>query len=200
MADTNAALVLPSEATETPLSDIHDIRTLVEVPSPWTWLWWTIGLLALASILFLAFRYWQKHRQKVIDTPKVPTEPPHERARRLLEAALEPLGHPDRFCVLVSGAIRTYLEARFDLHAPERTTEEFLAELQDSHHLNIDQKHSLASFLTECDMVKFAKSEPEAYELKRLHEAALQLVSETEPGLLDATETQPSSSELSPQS
>lgn len=200
MADTNSALVLPSEAAETPLSDIHDIRTLVEVPSPWTWLWWTIGLLAMAAVLVMAFRYWQKHRKKAIETPTVPTEPPHERARRQLEAALEHLGHPDQFCVLVSAAIRTYLEARFDLHAPDRTTEEFLDELQGSHYLNVDQKHSLASFLMECDMVKFAKSEPEAYELKRLHEAALQLVSETEPGLLETTETKPSPSESSPQS
>ena len=85
----------------------------------------------------------------------------------------------------MSSAIRSYLEERFDLRAPERTTEEFLDELQGSHHLNEEQKQSLANFLTECDMVKFAKSEPEAFELKRLYESALQLVRETEPNLLE---------------
>ena len=187
MEATNSALVLPSENTEPALSDIHDIRSLVEVPSSWAWLWWVAAVAVTLGLLFLAWHYWKKHRKKKAEEPVVPTEPAHERARRELEAALEYLHAPERFCVLVSQTIRVYLEGRFDLHAPERTTEEFLDEVQGSAHLNEAQKQSLAEFLTVCDMVKFAKSEPEAYELKQLHEAALQLVRETEPNLLEST-------------
>ncbi len=187
MEATNSALILPSESTEETLSDIHDIRSLVEVPSSWAWLGWLLLILAGIALLYWGFLYWRKKQQKKEEEPTAPAEPPHERARRQLEAALEHLHDPDRFCVLVSDATRTYLEERFDYRAPERTTEEFLDELQGTSHLNEEQKQSLAGFLTECDMVKFAKSEPEAYELKRLYESALQLVQETEPALLEST-------------
>lgn len=196
MEATNSALVLPSENTEPALSDIHDIRSLVEVPSSWDWLWWLATIVIIVVLLYLAWHFWKKHRKKKAEEPTAPKEPAHERARRELEAALEYLHHPEQFCVLVSHTIRVYLESRFDLHAPERTTEEFLDELHESSHLNEAQKQSLAEFLTVCDMVKFAKSEPEAFELKQLHEAALQLVRETEPNLLDSTPEPASGNQL----
>ncbi len=187
MEATNSALILPSDAPAESLSDIHDIRSLVEVPSSWAWLGWLLIIIAGLALLYWAFHYWRKKQQQKDEEPTTPAEPAHERARRQLEAALEYLHDPDRFCVLVSDATRSYLEQRFDYHAPDRTTEEFLDELRDSTHLLDEQKESLAAFLTECDMVKFAKSEPEAYELKRLYESALKLVQETEPDLLDAS-------------
>ena len=65
--------------------------------------------------------------------------------------------------------------------APERTTEEFLYELQATTLLTPEQKSSLGDFLTNCDLVKFAKYEPGEPELRDLHGSALRLVSETEP-------------------
>ncbi len=185
MEATNSALVLPSTEAPTELSDIHDIRTLVEVPSSWDWLWWVLVALLTAALAYWAYTYWKKRRKTTAEAPAKPREPAHERARRRLEAALQHLHDPDQFCVLVSDAARDYLEDRFDLHAPDRTTEEFLEEVRESDILTPDQKQSLAGFLNECDMVKFAKSEPEAYELQRLQEAALQLVAETEPTFLE---------------
>ena len=79
--------------------------------------------------------------------------------------------------------VRVYLEGRFNLHAPDRTTEEFLFELQSSNRLVNDHKELLREFLGECDMVKFAKAEPPETELRRLHEAASRLVGETQPRL-----------------
>lgn len=180
---SDSALIIPSEKPESPLSDIHDIRPLVEVSSIWNWLGWLLLLIFLVTLIYLAFLYWKKKHKS--PSPQKRAEPPHERARRSLEEALEYLHHPEHFCVLVSAAIRIYLEARFDLHAPERTTEEFLEEIKDSSALMIEQKDALAIFLTECDLVKFARSEPEAYELKRLYESALKLVKETEPSLME---------------
>ena len=192
MEATNSALVLPSEASEESLSDIHDIRSLVEAPSSWSWIWWVIGGLLLLALAYWAYLYWRKHRKPETQEPSQPTEPAHERARRQLERALEHLHDPDQFCVMVSDAIRVYLEQRYDLHAPDRTTEEFLEELPQRDCLSAQQQQSLAHFLSECDLVKFARSEPEAYELKRLYESALQLVRETEPSLLAGEATDPS--------
>ncbi len=189
MEATNSALILPSDLPASEISDIHDIGSLIEIPSSWTWLWWLLLTILIVAALYWAYVYWKKRNAKKEKTPTTPKEPAHERARRQLETALQFLHDPDRFCVIVSDAIRTYLEERFDFRAPDRTTEEFLDELQESQHLQEAQKQSLANFLMECDMVKFAKSEPEAFELKRLHESALQLVSETEPHLLEQIET-----------
>lgn len=186
MESTNPALVLSAPENRNTLSDIHDIRPLVEAPSSWAWLWWCLLAAALLSLFYWGFLYWKKQPKQHPKQPTVPLDPPHERARRLLENALAHLHNPERFCVMVSDAIRHYLEEQFRFNAPERTTEEFLEELQESRHLSKDQKHLLADFLAECDLVKFAKSEPEAYELKKLHAAALRLVRETEPALMES--------------
>ena len=106
--------------------------------------------------------------------------PPHVRARQRLQVALHHISDPRLFCFEVSETLRVYLEERFKLRAPERTTEEFLVELQSSSALNTDQKESLGSFLESCDLVKFARFEPNESALRELHESALRLVDETQ--------------------
>jgi len=87
------------------------------------------------------------------------------------------------FCIVVSDTLRWYLEERFNFHAPERTTEEFLHELRGTTLLTPDQKENLEDFLNRCDLVKFAKYEPREPELRDLHASAVRLVEETEPVL-----------------
>ena len=157
---------------------LRDIKPPVEIPSGWAWVAWVLGALALAGLLFWAWRYWQKRRA---EAPPVPVIPAHVRARQKLQEALALIGQPKEFCVLVSDTIRWYLEERFDFRAPERTTEEFLYELQSTNLLTPDQKSSLGEFLNRCDLVKFAKYEPGEPELRDLHASALRLVEETEP-------------------
>ena len=113
--------------------------------------------------------------------PPKPVIPAHLRARRALEEALALIGQPREFCIVVSDTIRWYLEERFRFRAPERTTEEFLHELQATSLLTTAQKQSLGEFLTRCDLVKFARYEPGEPELRDLHRSAMRLVEETEP-------------------
>jgi hypothetical protein len=159
-------------------NDIRDIKPPVEISSPWEWLWWTLGVLALAAIAFAAWRYWRRQQMRA---PLVIVIPAHERARRKLETALDLFDQPKPFCIIVSDAARLYLEERFGLRAPERTTDEFLADLGRSDALTGGQKESLKEFLSACDMVKFAKYEPQRPELEALYNSALRLIEETEP-------------------
>jgi hypothetical protein len=53
------------------------------------------------------------------------------------------------------------------LRAPERTTEEFLAELQTTDILAPTEKQTLEEFLTHCDLVKFAKYDPTKDQIQR---------------------------------
>jgi hypothetical protein len=105
--------------------------------------------------------------------------PPHQRAKHRLADALALLAQPKPFCIAVSDALRVYLEERFEFRAPDRTTEEFLLDLQATDLLNAAQKEFLTDFLTRCDLVKFARHEPSEAELRSLHSSAVSLVEET---------------------
>jgi hypothetical protein len=174
VASTNAVLNLAGAGT----NELRDIKPPVEIPSGWTWVWWGLGVLALAALSFWAWRYWQRRQAQQLVIPVVP---PHVLAKQKLLEALSRIGQPKEFCILVSDTVRWYLEQRFDFRAPERTTEEFLYELQATDLLTPDQKQSLGEFLNRCDLVKFARYEPGEPELRELHSAAVRLVEETEP-------------------
>ncbi len=165
-------------ATASPTNGLRDIKPPVVIPSVWLWVTWIVAALVLAAVLYWVWRYWRKKQAEV---PPVPVIPPHVRAKQKLQEALALIGQPREFCILVSDTLRWYLEERFDFHAPERTTEEFLYELQGTNRLTPDQKAGLGEFLQRCDLVKFAKYEPGEPELRDLHGAALRLVEETEP-------------------
>jgi hypothetical protein len=185
--NTNSALIVPAPSpadTNTASLTFHEpLKPLIAIPNFWLWVIWSAVILVLCVVAWLAWRYW---RRKVAAVLAVPPIPPHVRARRALEAALALLSDPKAFSIAVSGAVREYLEQRFDFHAPERTTEEFLYELQGTNLLTTEQKLSLGEFLANCDLIKFAKYEPTETELRALHAAALRLVNETEPRLVPA--------------
>jgi hypothetical protein len=164
-------------ATLTPANDLRPIKPPVRLPGEWAWLWWTLAAVALVAIVAT---WWLRRRRKPAAAASVPVIPPHVRARQRLAEALRFISEPDRFCTAVSHTLRVYLEERFHLHAPERTTEEFLIELQASPALNEAQKKSLQQFLQSCDLVKFARFEPTETVLRELHESALRLVDETQ--------------------
>lgn len=157
---------------------LRDIKPPVEIPSGWAWVWWVLLVLVVAALAFWVWRYWQKRRAQA---QVVPVIPPHIRAKQKLREALALIGQPREFCIAVSDTVRGYLEERFDFRAPERTTEEFLYELQGTNLLLPDQKESLGEFLKCCDLVKFAKYDPSRSELEGLHASAVRLVEETEP-------------------
>ena len=177
MTSTNITLNASSPAGAV-TNGLRDIKPPVDIPNPWFWVWLVLAALSLAALIFWTWKRWQK---KQAETPPAPVIPAHVRAKQKLQEALALLGQPKEFCIAVSDTIRCYLEERFNFHAPERTTEEFLYELQETDLLLRDQKESLSEFLTRCDLVKFARYEPGEPELNDLHGAAVRLVEETEP-------------------
>ena len=179
--NTSGALIVPSpSAADTNVVEtaLRDIKPPVEIPDYLMWILIGAGiLLALAVLVGLGVLIWALARKKLAPPP-VP--PPHVLAKRKLREAMAKINEPEIFTVLVSN-VRTYLEQQFQLHAPERTTEEFLHELQSSNRLAENVKASLGEFLSRCDMVKFAKYEPTQMELEDLHNAAMRIIEETEP-------------------
>lgn len=177
---SNSAIRVPPPASVSPITGTNDIRAIkppVEIPNPWLWVFWTAGILLLLILSAVAMRFWLRARRQ--SARPIPV-PPHVRARQRIDAALLLIGDPRGFAIAISDAIRIYLEERFTLRAPERTTEEFLRDLQTTPALTAQQKSSLAAFLEQCDLVKFARFEPPESALRELHEAALRLVHETQ--------------------
>jgi hypothetical protein len=190
MKTNAAALIVPSPktaATSAVAKDIRGIKGPVDVP--WDWAayqgyFWIAAFLVVAIAMGIWNRFLRRLRQRfwaqLFKKPEVKPVPPHVRARQRLHAALRHISDPRLFCFEVSETLRVYVEERFKLRAPERTTEEFLVELQSSTALDSDQKQSLAAFLESCDLVKFARFEPNESALLELHESALRLVDETQ--------------------
>jgi hypothetical protein len=82
--------------------------------------------------------------------------------------------------------VRGYIERRFGLLAPERTTEEFLREARQDRSLTAEQKDMLGRFLRAADLVKFALHRPEPAEAASALAAARRFVTETAPRDADA--------------
>lgn len=179
MAASNQHAVIvppPTSATTGTNEALRDIRGPVPLPPELLWLWIAVGAALGGLIAVLIWNKWFRHAPA---KPAVPAVPPHQRAKHRLADALALLSQPKPFCTAVSDTLRIYLEERFEFRAPERTTEEFLVDLQATDLLNDSQKEFLTGFLTRCDLVKFAQHEPSEADLRSLHSAALGLVEET---------------------
>lgn len=135
-----------------------------EVPA---WAWWAAGGAAL-GIAGLAWLIAARRRRAAMG-PEPVYVPAHtlalQRLAALMQRRLVEAGRFDDFYTEASQILRRYIEDRFGLHAPERTTEEFLVECRASSRLLPDDEAILKTFLGHCDMVKFAAvipSTPEA--------------------------------------
>lgn len=188
-AATNTALLLPT-AGGTNTDALRGLKGPVHIPSSYAWIGW---LLAAVAAVVLAWYIWKRLSFRKPRVAAAVSIPPHRRAKDRLRSAGELMSDPYAFCSLVSDVVREYIEERFELHAPERTTEEFLEELRRTTALHVEHKRLLEEFLTHCDLVKFARHEPSHPELQGLLDAALRFIDETaltaEPAPVEAGQT-----------
>ncbi len=56
--------------------------------------------------------------------------------------------------------LREYIENLFDIRASEQTTEEFMLEMSTTQKITDEHKALLKDYLTQCDLIKFAKFRP----------------------------------------
>ncbi len=181
IAKTNpspAVLVTPPGAGSSTEADIREVKPPIPIPSVWAWLGPLLIGLAIVTVAWWVWRRLLRRGRRGAEIPMI-LVPPDFRARERLREALGLLGQPRSFCIAISHALRVYLEEQLQLRAPERTTEEFLDELQSSPRLTLHQKESLGDFLERCDLVKFAGHQPGEPVLRELYGAAMRLVDET---------------------
>lgn len=149
---------------------------------------WVRPLLVIIAITLLAAIAAWFLRDRLRRKAKPSTErsiPPHEVALTALDALLKrqliEQKEIEPFYVELSAIVRIYLEDRFNLRAPEQTTEEFIRTSSQSAALSLDHRTLTQSFLEQSDLVKFARYQPETDDMRRAWDAAAKLVRETIP-------------------
>jgi len=124
------------------------------------WWWWAI---AAAAVVVGGVAIWKLMSRRAPEAPE-PELPAGEWAMlelaRLEQERLPERGEVEGFFVRLSDVVRAYVERRFAIAAPDRTTQEFLREA--AHHPDLAGEHerTIGAFLRSADMVKFAAARP----------------------------------------
>jgi uncharacterized protein (TIGR03382 family) len=138
--------------------------------------WIGVGAGGAAALGLLLF-WWRRRRRRAL---AVPPPDPREEARAALQALRgSGLVEGELFGELyyrLTMIVRTYLERATGLRAPERTTEEFLREIEEHPAYPAAAKQELRAFLSAADPVKYAAQRPDAQSIEHSLVAAQHLI------------------------
>lgn len=173
--------VATNDTAFTGIRDVKDPLSL-ELQKEKSWKPLIIGIasaIAAAIVVLLIIRHFRTGKE---DTAPAPI-PAHERAyaalHKLKEKDLLTQGKLKEYFFILSLILRTYIEDRFGLRAPEQTTEEFLQSLHDTPVLESAYRDILDQFLTQSDLVKFANYSASAEEAHTAYNVVIDFVDET---------------------
>ncbi len=147
-------------------------------PLPWLAIAAVVLGIALAVASLVGLIVWQSRRPRppvLVSAYRKAMDAIH----RIETSGLLDRGGVDRFYTELSDVVRHYVEDRYGLRAPEQTTEEFLQELARQPVLDKAQGQSLARFLEQSDLVKFARVRPTSSEGEAALRAAREFVEST---------------------
>mgnify|MGYP001178750363 FL=1 len=164
-------------------SDVRGIKPPVSLDKRYFKLYIIIvivfGVLLLVAIA-LHYVYHRKQREtESIPTPLAAHQIAYNDLENLRAMDLVSKGQIKEYYYRLSNIVRHYIENRFKLMAPERTTEEFLIEMTVTGKLSGAHKELVGNFLEHCDMVKFAAYGPDSREIESSFILAKKLVDET---------------------
>jgi hypothetical protein len=166
------------------IKNLRDIAGPVDWPARFPG--WILGLLVviiLATVIaLLIYRLLNKPRTILQQAPPVPADVIARRALKALQRkGLIEQEQAEPFYVELSDIVRQYLENRFELRAPEQTTEEFIRDVSHAKTLTHEQQRRVCDFLEQSDLVKFARHQPDQTTMQQAFDSADRLVEETKP-------------------
>jgi len=164
-------------------SGIRDIKSpvgIIEIIKENVWFLPGIILIFLILIALIIYIVKRQKNKEEVSKPKLPAhEIAYAALKDLYNKNLVDNGFIKEYYFEVSDILRHYIEDRFALRAPERTTEEFLHELHLTNSLTAIHQELLKNFLEECDMVKFANFSADQSDAQRVHDVTVEFIEET---------------------
>jgi hypothetical protein len=174
--DIEVASLLGEQRGKLSIADIEDV---VDMPTK-TVLWWLLPMVAVVGGVTGLWLYLRRNKKKVtVRIFKSAHEIAYARLQLLVQEDLIKAGKVKEFYESISDILRHYIEDRFELMAPERTTEEFLFEIRDTGILSEGDRKALMEFLTHCDLVKFAKHSPTNEQIQHTFDLAKDFIEQT---------------------
>lgn len=143
------------------LQDILDVKPVISIKEEGIKKGWIILIIAgfIALVGLGIYLYFSRKEEEVI-----PPKPAHviayEELEKLKKKGLIEAGNIREFYFEISAIFRKYLERRFKIPFAEWTTEEIIGKLKLLADVAENMKKLIKEFLTETDLVKFAKFQP----------------------------------------
>ncbi len=161
---------------------LKDIRPPVMPPTSWAWVWWLLGMMIAAGLIYYLWQWYHNRPRVVPKFRRVKIEPAHVIAFReldqLLNSPLLQKGHYKAFFSELSNILRRYLANRYFIPAPEETSEEILRSAIELE-LGEEELHLLRAVLTLSDQIKFARYIPKSEEIERAISQTRQFITAT---------------------
>lgn len=175
--------------------DLYDIKeNFAEIPEkPFSFIdfikshWWWLTIILIGAITFIVIRRRNRDEPEEIEKPKSLRQRTLIAIEALEQAKLWEKDRLKEHFVELSMILRMYLTSRYEISLMEKTTYETKLLLTQKG-LNEDTVDVIARILSESDMVKFAKSEPDTISILRVSTLAKQIVAETSPLEFDNAE------------
>ncbi len=160
---------------------LKGLKKQAEIQEPVRWLLWLASAFLLVILALLA---WWLHRRRrppvhLPDQPEVdPLVLAEADLRDLIRRDLLEKGFVKQFYVILSDIVKRILEAGYAIHTIEKTTSEIMDELQHGQAASpaAEDFQRVASLLSECDLVKFAKYVPSRAEIDSTVKSSYQIL------------------------
>ncbi|MDD8017372.1 MAG: hypothetical protein PHP42_03255 [Bacteroidota bacterium] len=165
---------------------IKDVKPQLSIPMSAAEIAMYVGIvLALGGIGYGIYYYWKKRKQNVtVVEDEEPAIPPHILALQKLDeleaAHLWQSGEVKQFYSTATEIVRDYFERRYGIMALEMTTGEVMEQLV-KFKLDKPVHANIEGFLSDADLVKFAKHNPIPAENEHVIPQAKMIVERTKP-------------------
>jgi hypothetical protein len=163
---------------------LRPIRDIHREPAHWTDYIWYLMVLAVIILLLLAYWWWKRKPKTVRPEPAPPAIPAWEAAlSRLHEQERQELwqqGMIKEYQDQLTTILRSYLEDRFGIAAPELTTDEITSTLS-LEGMPSELVQEVRDVLQVADLVKFARATPEDDIHSRFMQRTIRFVNHTIP-------------------
>ena len=148
-----------------PVAELEAVAGDVELETEPYWIaptfkmvfgWIIVALLVVALLALVVYLLRRVHHAAKLRRMS-PSERAYAELEALLNLRLTEKGLFKDFYIELTQVVRRYIERSHGIHAPEQTTEEFLAAAKEHPHFSTEVVRSLSDFLHFADLVKFAR-------------------------------------------